>query len=64
MTNTGEGVKPSCENCKYWASYSECRKHAPTYDKDYHFNPRWPLVGRGDWCGDYEQDNSQSERGS
>ena len=57
-----------CETCKFWAyddgvDIGSCRRHAPIkagrYKKnDFKYRAIWPWTESGDWCGDWEKDES------
>ena len=58
----------NCETCRYWKTYPGfdgiCKRHSPrvslviTMDEYKNFYGKWPLVGRDNWCGDYESSSA------
>jgi len=61
-------LKERCEICRFFekgagangTKPNECRKYAPRPSQGlkiehFRYNTRgWPIVGKGDWCGQYE----------
>ncbi len=66
------GAPDTCSTCRYgfcprctYPQSLQCRRHAPmpVEGSSQCTSPAatYPMVGRGDWCGDYEADKSGSE---
>ena len=48
-----EAVRATCSLCQ-WHNGSECRKHAPVYERDDVMRTaRWPRTTMVDYCGDF-----------
>lgn len=59
----GWGVRDQqCSNCRFredrsetnWEQYAPCKRYPPTNQKSNGLQVVWPMVPRGEWCGEWQ----------
>jgi hypothetical protein len=64
ITHAPQGWKVSsnptaCETCAFFhaisAAQGQCRRFPPAYAAHGGIVPTWPIVKRGDWCGEWKE---------